>query len=201
MRDWDRGCFCTGKEASVSKKGHCGKRFSNWLPSLPNEIFDHKYVYDNVGYNLKPIELQCSIGLAQLNKLPYIIRRRKENYTKLFTVFSRYEDFFILPRATSKSDPAWFAFPLTIRDGVKFKRSDICQYLENNKIQTRNYFGGNLLLQPAYSHLDVEKNAAKKYPVATKVTTDTFFLGTSPVITFEQLAYVEEKMHEFMKAY
>jgi dTDP-4-amino-4,6-dideoxygalactose transaminase len=193
-------CYCVGKKANLLKNGTCGCRYNKWLPSLPEEIFDHKYVYDNIGYNLKPIELQCSMGLAQLDKLPHIIRRRKENYMRLWSIFLRYEEFFVLPRKTPNSSPAWFAFPLTIRDGVKFKRSDFCQYLEDNKIQTRNYFGGNLLLQPAYRHLDVEQNAHVKYPVATKVTTDTFFLGTSPVITFQQLAYVEEKVNTFMKS-
>lgn len=138
---------------------------------------------------------------------------------KLFSIFSPYESFFVLPRKTPNSDPAWFAFSLTIKNGVPFKRSDICEYLEDHKIQTRNYFGGNLLLQPAYSNINSNINDRKnlkgrftvidhkivppkeKYPIATKVTTDTFFLGTSPVITPQQLNYVEEKVNDFMKSY
>lgn len=200
IREWGRGCYCVGKKANLLKNGSCGCRFSPWIPSLPDTIFDHKYVYEEIGYNLKPIELQCSMGLVQLDKLPEIHKRRKENYQRLFSIFLRYEDMFHIPRPTFLADPSWFAFPLTIKRGVSFKRSDICMFLEDNKIQTRNYFGGNLLLQPAYAEL-AKKDNASAYPVATKVTTDTFFLGTSPVITSQQLDYVEEKVDEFMKAF
>lgn len=206
LREWGRACFCTGKKANLSKKGTCGCRYNNWLPSLPNEIFDHKYVYSEInGYNLKPIELQCSIGLEQLKKLPEIIRKRKENYQKLFNIFSSYEEFFHLPRKTKKSDPSWFAFPLTIRDGSPFKRSEICGFLEDNLIQTRNYFGGNLMLQPAYEqyakNISSINSFKENFPNATKATTDTFFLGTSPVITEEQIQYIAEKIDKFMKNY
>jgi dTDP-4-amino-4,6-dideoxygalactose transaminase len=189
-------CYCVGKKANLLVNGSCGCRFKNWLPSLPEEIFDHKYVYEEIGYNLKPIELQCSMGLKQLEKLPFIHKRRKENYNRLFEIFKKYEDFFILPRATELSDPSWFAFPLTIKAGAPFKRFDICKFLENKKIQTRNYFGGNLLFQPAYADLATIYNV-NDYPVAKKVTTDTFFLGTSPVITPEQLDYIDENLKEF----
>jgi CDP-6-deoxy-D-xylo-4-hexulose-3-dehydrase len=137
------------------------------------------------------------MGLVQLEKLDQIISIRKRNYARLIEIFSKYEEYFYLPRATEKSDPAWFAFPLTIRNGSPFKRTDLTMFLENNKIQTRNYFGGNILLQPGYSNVAPEIDAKKQFPVATKVTTDTFFLGTSPVITEEQLNYVEKTVDAF----
>jgi CDP-6-deoxy-D-xylo-4-hexulose-3-dehydrase len=201
LRDWGRGCFCTGKEAGLSKKGCCGKRFSKWLPSLSDTIFDHKYVYNEIGFNLKPIEIQCSMLLQQIKKLPIIDQKRKSNYKRLFDIFSGYENLFILPKPTNKSDPSWFAFPLTIKNTNIFNRFDFCEYLENNKIQTRNYFGGNLLLQPAYQNLGFSKEYAMTFENATKVTTDTFFLGTSPVITDKQLTYIEEITHAFLKSY
>lgn len=208
FREWGRGCYCVGRKANLSTKGNCGCRFSNWLPSIPDEIFDHKYVYDNIGYNLKPIELQCSIGLAQLDKLPEIHSRRKENYRILFDIFLPYEKYFHIHRNLGDSDPSWFAFPLTVKNGIPFKRSEFTTYLENNKIQTRNYFGGNLLLQPAYKNVYAEswlggtiKDAKRLFPLATKVTTDTLFLGTSPVITSEQLDYVKTIVDKFFEQY
>lgn len=199
LREWGRGCYCVGKKANLSTKGTCGCRFKAWLPSLPNEIFDHKYVYETIGYNLKPIELQCSIGLAQLDKLPEIRLKRNANHARLTDIFTPYEEFFHIHKATPKSSPSWFAFPITVRDGAPFKRFQFTRYMENNKIQTRNYFGGNLLLQPAYRYLDETHDAHTRYPVATKVTTDTFFLGTSPVITSQQLDYVQQITEEFFK--
>lgn len=214
FREWGRGCFCVGRKANLSTKGSCGCRFSKWIPAIPDEIFDHKYVYDNIGYNLKPIELQCSMGLEQIKKLPIIIQKRKDNHKRLTSIFKPYEQYFHIHAATENSDPSWFAFPITVKDNAPFKRSTFTQYMENNKIQTRNYFGGNLLLQPAYSNISwvdvrdwsqVEEKlsgAAKyKFPVATKVTTDTLFLGTSPVITSEQLDYVELTVNNFFKQY
>jgi CDP-6-deoxy-D-xylo-4-hexulose-3-dehydrase len=203
FREWGRGCYCVGKKANLLKDGTCKKRFSNWLPALPNEIFDHKYVYDEIGYNMKPIELQASIGLVQMEKLPEIHNKRKNNYRELYNVFSKYEEFFILPKATAKSDPSWFAFPLTIKDGNPFKRSDITGFLENNKIQTRPYFAGNVMLQPAYFNSDLINISRVDidYPNATKTSKDTFFLGTSPVITKEQIDYIKITVDKFMENY
>ena len=204
LREWGRGCYCVGPVANKLKCGTCKDRFKEWLPSLPGEIFDHKYVYDEIGYNLKPIELQGSMGLKQLDKLPEIIRLRKRNYKLLFDIYEKYEKFFFLPRARAKCDPAWFAFPLTIRKDAPFKRADIIDFLEDAKIQTRPYFAGNIMLQPAYKDLNLIMNddeIKNNYPVATHVTTHTFFHGTSPVITEEQIAYIGTIVDQFMSKY
>lgn len=199
FREWGRGCYCVGMKAGLLKNGTCNNRFSNWLPSLPDEIFDHKYVYDEIGYNLKPIEVQAAMGLEQIKKLPEITARRKHNHARLVNIFKKYEDHFIIPTATENSDPNWFAFAVTIKDNSPFKRKDIVNYLENNKIQTRPYFAGNIMLQPAYEGLMDQQDVIKNFPNARKVTTDTFFLGTSPVITDVQLDYVETIIDGFFK--
>jgi CDP-6-deoxy-D-xylo-4-hexulose-3-dehydrase len=197
FREWGRGCYCVGKQ-NLLENGACKCRFNNWLPSLPNEIFDHKYVYEEIGYNVKPIELQASIGLIQMEKLEEIGIKRRENYKNLFAAFSKYEQYFHLHEAQPGADVDWFAFPVTIGDDAPFKRSDICQFLESHKIQTRPYFAGNIMLQPAYMHLVDPKEVIKKYPVARKVTTDTFFLGTSPVITKEKTDYIQTILDKFI---
>tara|TARA_B100000287_G_scaffold75944_1_gene67989 strand:- start:164 stop:1477 length:1314 start_codon:yes stop_codon:yes gene_type:complete len=199
FREWGRGCFCVGRKANLSKKGSCGCRFSNWISALPEEIFDHKFVYEEIGFNLKPVEMQSSMGLVQLDKLPEIHERRKENYKNLYNVFEKYEEHLHLPKATKDSDPSWFSFPMTIKDGSPFKRRDITGFLEDNKIQTRTYFAGNILLQPAYSHLNDIEDTIKRYPVATKVTKDTFFIGASPVITKQQIDYIQSIVDKFFQ--
>jgi len=201
FREWGRGCYCVGPEANKLKCGTCGTRFQEWIPELPGEIFDHKYVYDEIGYNLKPIELQCAMGMQQLKKLPEIHALRRRNYQLLFDIYKDYEEFFHLPRAQAKSDPSWFAFPLTIRSGAPFTRADLVDYLEENLIQTRPYFAGNIMLQPAYSHLMDPKQARDNYPKATHAMTHTYFHGTSPVITPEQIAYIGEKVRGFLSLY
>lgn len=198
FREWGRGCYCVGKAANLLRDGTCKARFSSWVPAFPNEVFDHKYVYEEVGYNLKPIDLQASLGLVQLEKLDEIGKRRRENYSRLMKIFEPYENFFHLPRATAGADPSWFAFPVTIRDRSAFSRKSITTFLESKKIQTRTYFAGNIVLQPAYEHLMPRERAMEDFPVATKVTLDTFFLGTSPVIDEQQLDYVDEAVKAFM---
>jgi CDP-6-deoxy-D-xylo-4-hexulose-3-dehydrase len=197
FREWGRGCYCVGKQ-NLLENGACGCRFNNWLPSLPDDLFDHKYVYEEIGYNLKPIELQASIGLAQIEKLEEIGQKRRENYSRLFNAFSKYEEYFHLHKAQPKSDPDWFAFPITLKDNSPFKRSDICQFFESYKIQTRPYFAGNVMFQPAYSGMYNLNDIVEKFPIARKVTTDTFFLGTSPVIDKEKTDYIEEILDKFI---
>ena len=199
FREWGRGCYCIGKQ-NLLEKGSCGCRFSNWVKSLPSHVFDHKYVYEEIGYNLKPIELQASIGLAQMEKLPEIGKKRRENYQRLYDAFSKYEQYFHLHKAQPKSDPDWFAFPVTVRDDAPFKRSDICQFFESRMIQTRPYFAGNIMLQPAYEGLCDVDDIITKYPVARKVTTDTFFLGTSPVIDKQKTDYIAYILDYFISA-
>ena len=201
FREWGRGCYCVGPDANKLKCGTCGKRFSEWIPTMPGEIFDHKYVYDEIGYNLKPIEIQGAMGLEQLKKLDTIHALRRRNYNLLFDIYKEYEEFFILPRATELSDPSWFAFPLTIKSNAPFSRNDIVDYLEENLIQTRPYFAGNIMLQPAYSHIMDPDVAKKNFPMATMAMTNTYFHGTSPVITPEQIAYIGDKVRGFLSLY
>lgn len=201
FREWGRGCYCVGPEANKLQCGSCGKRFSEWIPSMPGEVFDHKYVYDEIGYNLKPIELQGAMGLVQLEKLEEIHAYRRRNYQLLYAFYSKYEQFFHLPRATEKSDPSWFAFPLTLRKDAPFTRDEYVQWLEQNRIQTRPYFAGNIMLQPAYSHIMDQNVAKNNFPVATYVMTHTFFHGTSPVITPEQIEYIGKTASSFLDLY
>jgi len=197
FRAWGRGCYCVGKQ-NLLECGTCNNRFSNWLPSLPNDIFDHKYTYEEIGYNLKPIEMQAAIGLVQMEKLKEIGEKRRENYKNLFEAFSKYEKYFHLHKAQPGADVDWFAFPVTLKDSAPFKRSDICQFFEANKVQTRPYFAGNIMLQPAYSGIMDPEKVINDYPVARKVTTDTFFLGTSPVIDKLKTDYIESILDKFI---
>jgi CDP-6-deoxy-D-xylo-4-hexulose-3-dehydrase len=141
------------------------------------------------------------MGLEQIKKLPEIHALRQRNYNLLFAIYEKYEEFFHLPRAREHADVSWFAFPLTIRADSPFTRNDIVDYLEERLIQTRPYFAGNIMLQPAYSHLMNPADARDNYPVATLTMKNTFFHGCSPVITPEQIEYIGQKVDGFMSLY
>jgi CDP-6-deoxy-D-xylo-4-hexulose-3-dehydrase len=199
FRDWGRGCYCNSmKPGSVTGGSACGNRFKNWLPGMPEAIYDHRYVFNEIGYNLKPLELQAAIGLEQLKKLPEMDASRRKNHARLASIFKKYEQYFHLPKATPKSDPCWFAYLLTLKTDT-FSRNDFVQHLEAAKIQTRSYFSGNILAHPGYNHL-AKDGEIESFPVANKVTMDSFFLGTFIGLTDEKLDYIEEVVDAFFSS-
>ena len=182
FRDWGRDCYCeTGASDS------CGMRFTQKFGELPLG-YDHKYVYSNIGYNLKATDLQAAIGVAQLKKIDQFIERRKRNFRYLYERLLPYEDYFILPRSLSNTDPSWFAFPLTVTENSGLNRKDVVNYLEKNKIMTRTLFAGNLIKHPAY--LNIKKKVASTLEVTDLVMNNTFFIGIYPGITDEMVDYV-----------
>lgn len=191
LRDWGRSCWCRGDDKSTL--GACGVRFNYRIDNRP---YDHKYMFSQIGYNLKPIEAQAAIGLQQIKRLPSFIKKRSINFERFYNHAKSWEKYFILPKSLPKSDPCWFAFPLTIRDGVKFTRHDITLFLEERKIQTRPLFAGNITRQPAY--LNVRKRIVGKLTNADRVLHNTFFTGIYPGLGKFELDYIAESMHEFI---
>lgn len=193
FRDWGRDCYCAGGENNT-----CGKRFSQQFGNLPFG-FDHKYTYSEIGYNLKMTDIQAAIGAAQMEKLPEFCERRKENFKEWTRIFSKYPDYFILPKATEGTDPAWFAFIITLKDACPFKRDDITRYLNTNLVETRNLFAGNITKQPAY--INKQCRIADHLNNTDKIMNDTFFLGTYPGLTKEMLDYAEGVLASFVQEY
>ena len=198
-RDWGRACYCnTKKPGNVTSGTACGYRFNNWFPKQKDLVYDHRYVFDEVGYNLKPLDLQAAMGLEQIKKLEFLDSKRKENFKKLYEIFSSYEKFFHLPETTDKADPVWFAFLLTIKKESGLSRGEFVDHLERAKIQTRTYFTGNVLYHPAYTHLTEDSaNLREEFPNAHIVTENSFFLGTYAGITDEKLQYIKHVVDEF----
>ena len=196
---WGRGCYCIGKN-NLLPNGTCGKRFSKWLPDLNIET-DHKYVFEEIGYNLKPMDLQGAILQEQLKKLDRDTSLRQRNYYMYKAFFNKYRDLFIDHKIDSRVEPSPFGFPVTLKDGINFKKHEMVKFLEEKKIQTRNYFAGNILNHTAYFDYCIKNNVkAIDFPVANKVTRDTFFLGVSSLITAEQVNYVVECLKEFLES-
>jgi CDP-6-deoxy-D-xylo-4-hexulose-3-dehydrase len=191
VRDWGRDCYCVGGENNT-----CGRRFSQQFGTLPFG-YDHKFVYSHIGYNLKVTDLQAAIGYAQLKKLEHFISRRKKTFHDLMTIFTPYEDRFILPRATKHSDPSWFGFLITVRDGAGFTRNDLTKFLEWNRIETRNLFSGNLLCHPAFQ--DIQHRIVGDLKNTDVIMHSTFFIGVYPGIDDLQLEYIESMVGRFMR--
>tara|TARA_B100001094_G_scaffold328346_1_gene388563 strand:- start:2627 stop:4042 length:1416 start_codon:yes stop_codon:yes gene_type:complete len=203
LRDWGRACYCnSNKPGNVTCGTACGMRFNSWFPEQKDIIFDHRYIFDEIGYNLKPLELQACMGLEQIKKLDEMHSKRKENFKRLHKIFSKYPRLFHLPTTLDKADVSWFGFLITLKDDVSFAKNELVDHLEGAKIQTRSYFTGNALFHPAYLDIAKEyKDPRNDFPNATKSTIDTFFMGVWPGMTEEQLDYIEKVVHKFCWQY
>jgi CDP-4-dehydro-6-deoxyglucose reductase, E1 len=191
FRDWGRDCWC-----EPGAENTCGKRFDWQLGALPHG-YDHKYTYSHVGYNLKMTDLQAAVGVAQLRKLPRFVEARRRNWLRLRSGFAALEDVFVLPKATPNSDPSWFGFALTVRDGAPFSRTEIVRHLEQCGIGTRQLFGGNLTRQPAYA--DVPQRVVGALTNTDDVMERSFWIGVYPGITEDMIDYVLERVATFVR--
>jgi CDP-6-deoxy-D-xylo-4-hexulose-3-dehydrase len=194
LRDWGKQCFCGGGQNNV-----CGHRFDGQHGDLPVG-YDHKYVYSHIGYNLKATDMQAAIGVEQLKKLPGFIAQRKLNFKYWYEGLRKYSDYLVLPRATEHSDPAWFAFPITVKDNDFFARSDLLKHLSLHKIDTRNLFAGNIIRQPAYADIDFAVGPGGLINTDI-IMNNTFFLGTYPGLTTEEISYTIAVFDAFFKEY
>lgn len=185
---WGRGCYCVGSQNKLPN-GVCGNRFDRWLEGYDKDV-DHKYVFGVQGYNLKPADLQGSIGLVQLEKQIEIHAIRRLNKARLHEIFSKIPGARVIEEK-EHAETSWFGVPIVYEDG----KPNLVKYLEQHGIQTRNYFAGNILAHPGYRHIEPASN----YPNASKVLDNVFFLGCSPVITREMIDYIEEVVENYTK--
>jgi CDP-4-dehydro-6-deoxyglucose reductase, E1 len=180
---WGRDCYCVGP-ANLLSCGSCGNRFDRWLESYDG-IIDHKYVFNNIGYNLKPLDMQGAIGVEQLKKFDEICVKRKNSKQNIENILLKYVNGIKGVTTLDKASPSWFGTPFICENkDLKFK---LVSFLEENKIQTRNYFAGNILLHPGFSYL----GNVKEYPQANKVLDKVFFIGAAPHYNQDVFDYID----------
>jgi len=195
IRDWGRDCWC---DSGVDNT--CKNRFSGQHGTLPFG-YDHKYVYSHFGYNLKATDMQAAVGCAQLEKFPSFVEKRKENFAKLYNGLKPVEEKLILPKATEGSDPSWFGFLMTLRDGVNFTRNNLVEHLESNNIQTRNLFAGNITRHPCFDTLrkDVDYRVAGSLVNTDKIMNDSFWIGLYPGMNDEAISFMVKCIVDYIK--
>jgi len=194
MRDWGRYFKCN---ICISD---CKKRY-NYESKL--EEYDCRYTYSHFGLNVAATEMQASIGLAQLKKLPYFLQKREDNFNRLWKNLEDLQDYIILPKATENSIPSRFAFLIILQKNIPFKRIDLIKYLEEHNIETRMLFAGNILEQKCFEHLvkDVDYRQIGELPNTNYMAKNSFFVGIYPGLDFEQIDYIGKTIHNFILTY
>ena len=190
FRDWGRDCYC-----QPGCDNTCNNRFARQLGDLP-EGYDHKYTYSHLGYNLKITDMQAACGVAQLEQIETFVQKRKNNFEYLTAKLQNLTEYLILPKATENSDPAWFGYPITIKDSTA-NRTELLKYLDEHKIGTRLLFAGNLTKQPYFQ--DQNYRIVGNLENTDKIMNQTFWVGIYPSITEEMLIYLANKIEKFIK--
>ena len=187
FRDWGRDCWCP-----PGKENNCGARFAQKFEGLPYG-YDHKYVYAEIGYNLKGTDMAAAIGVAQLDRLAGFTQRRRYNWGCIWQALVDLQHYMVLPRAAPDAVPSWFGFPITLKADSPISRRDLIRHLEEKKIGTRMLFGGNLLRQPAYRGM-----LQRRFPLLNTeiIAENTFWVGVWPGITDEARRYMIETIRE-----
>ena len=188
MKEWGKGQITVGFEQD---HGVIFDSESNGIP------YDHRYSYPNIGYNFKLNEMSAAFGLAQMDRIDGFNRIRRENYRYLRDKLEKYSEFFGFAEAHPEADPSWFNFPITLKDGIKFTRKDLVEFLENYKIRTRLFFAGNILAHDGFKNIKIIKEGDCKG--ADKVHRDSFLIGIHPAQTKEMLDYVDDVIGFFIK--
>ena len=190
VRDWGRDCWCAPGESNT-----CGKRFGCQLGGLPKG-YDHKFTYSNIGYNFKPTDMQAAVGVAQLDRLPGFIEKRRQNFKRLYQGLESYQEYLVLPTLDPRSNPSWFGLPITTKNGLS--RLELVHWLETANIETREVFGGNILRQPAYAN--IRHRVHGTLDESDRIMQDTFFIGVYPGLTEEMVEFILGRFKEFVDA-
>ncbi len=193
VRDWGRDCHC---RHDSPPDGACGRRFEWQIPGL-DAPYDHRYLFVEVGYNLKMTDVQAAIGLAQLEKLPDFVAARKRNFARILEGLRSHEEFLHLPAWSERADPAWFAFPITVRPGAPFIRRDLVNFLETRNVETRLLFAGNITRQPGYRH--IPHRTVGDLANSDIVMGASFFIGVYPGLDDARIAYILDAFENFFK--
>ncbi len=191
FRDWGRDCICASGQDNL-----CGHRFDKQYGELPLG-YDHKYVYSHFGYNLKATEMQAAVGCAQLEKFPSFVERRKHNFARLKNALLPASDSLILPEPAKNSDPSWFGFLITCKEGVD--RNRLVQYVEKKGVQTRMLFAGNLTKHPCFDQMRQENRGYRVVGDLTqtdRIMNNTFWVGVYPGMSDEMIDYMAKTIIE-----
>lgn len=192
LREWGRDCWCP-----PGVNDACGRRFEGRFGELP-EGYDHKYVFSQLGFNMKMTDLQAALGTTQLTKLDAFGAARRANFARLDAALRPLEERLVLPRALPGADPSWFGYPFSLREGGAAERRELQRFLLERRIDSRLVLGGNLTRQPALLGLD--HRIAGPLPHADRITEAAIWVGVAPGLAPAMLDWIAESVSDWLAA-
>jgi len=186
-RDWGR---------AGNDREEFESRFNFELDNIP---YDAKFLYTQLGYNVKLNEASAAFGLEQLKKLPKFSKTRDRNFKALVEFFSEYEKWFHIPYLIPGATTNWLAFPLTIKKDAPFSRYNFLKFLEKNAIQTRVIFSGNITRHPVYRGIKFRIIGDLKN--ADEIMARGFLLGCHHGMSRHDVNYVTKVCKKFFKQF
>jgi CDP-4-dehydro-6-deoxyglucose reductase, E1 len=189
LRGWGRS------SATFNESEKIEDRFSIKISGIQ---YDKKYIFSELGYNFLPSEISAAFAIEQIKKLKNNILLRDRNFNYLKNFFKNYSKYFKLPETYPKVKTPWLAFPLVIKQNLKFNRTEMQIFYEKNNVQTRTIFTGNILKQPIMKNLKY-KSHKNTTLVANDVMKNGILLGCHQALTKKELKYICDVFLKFAK--
>lgn len=152
-----------------------------------------RYIYNELGSNLKPLELQAAMGRVQLKRLKEFKDARKKNAQTLSKILSEYSDRIFLPSTHPKADACWYTFPITLKSGSRKKVLDV---LDKANIEWRPILAGNIARQPAYKDEVIVRD---KLVNADLLLNNSFWVSVHPTHSLEVMEFVGKTIAEILQ--
>jgi CDP-6-deoxy-D-xylo-4-hexulose-3-dehydrase len=171
--------------------GWCSKINS----SVSKDDQDPRFSHDLIGYNFKAMEFQAALGLSQLDKIEWIIKRRQENVKYLNETLMKHRDVLQLPEYSE--DVSYLAYPIVIIRPHLISRQELRARLENAGIETRPLFGCIPTQQKAYSHLKSQYEGW--LPSAEFLGRNGFYIGCHQYLKEDDLKYIEKIFNKILQ--
>jgi len=156
--------------------------------------YDYRYTYSHIGYNLKPADLNCAFGIAQMDKLDSFIEKRNANYQKLFDLFNR-SPYFVMPKHHKEATPSWFNYPVVVKENTIFTRDQLVKYFEKHEIRCRLFFAGNITRQPAFKGTGI---ILGDLPVSDLLMKQAFLIACHPALTDDNILHIGKVLDNFL---
>jgi CDP-4-dehydro-6-deoxyglucose reductase, E1 len=161
--------------------------------------YDKKFVFSEIGYNFEPSEIGASFGLVQLKKFNLFSRTRVKNFQNHINFFQGLKKYFIIPKILKSVKTNFLAYPIIIKENKKFNRKQLQIFLENNQIQTRPIFSGNILRHPAFKNLISTKNKLGNFPNSDYIMKNGLLIGCHQGLKSKNIKFIHDKINFFLR--